>query len=121
MLVLVGSGDNGGDALHAGAWLARRGARVEALLAAAPSTHEEGLAASPAGGRARRRGHGSWPDLIVDGLVWALGARALREPYASLARQRRTPRRRWSLRRGRDPRRWTRARAASRGRPCGPL
>ncbi|MCU1678719.1 MAG: bifunctional ADP-dependent (S)-NAD(P)H-hydrate dehydratase/NAD(P)H-hydrate epimerase, partial [Frankiales bacterium] len=30
VVVLVGSGNNGGDALYAGAWLARRGARVVA-------------------------------------------------------------------------------------------
>lgn len=32
ILLLVGPGDNGGDALHAGAMLARRGAQVEALV-----------------------------------------------------------------------------------------
>src|SRR3954451_17965525 len=32
VLLLVGSGDNGGDALYAGAVLARRGVGVEALL-----------------------------------------------------------------------------------------
>ena len=32
VLLLVGPGNNGGDALYAGARLARRGARVEALL-----------------------------------------------------------------------------------------
>ncbi|WP_304941366.1 NAD(P)H-hydrate epimerase, partial [Streptacidiphilus jiangxiensis] len=34
VLVLAGSGDNGGDALYAGARLARRGARVRAALLA---------------------------------------------------------------------------------------
>ena len=43
VLLLVGSGDNGGDALYAGALLARRGARVEALLLS-ERAHEEGLA-----------------------------------------------------------------------------
>ncbi|GAA3317225.1 NAD(P)H-hydrate dehydratase [Nonomuraea dietziae] len=83
VLVLVGSGDNGGDALHAGAWLARRGARVEALLAGS-KTHEEGLAAFlRAGGRvAEDMGEA---DLIVDGLVGIGATGALREPYASLA------------------------------------
>ena len=32
VVLLVGSGNNGGDALYAGAALARRGARVDALL-----------------------------------------------------------------------------------------
>ncbi|WP_036328439.1 NAD(P)H-hydrate epimerase, partial [Microbispora sp. ATCC PTA-5024] len=42
--VLAGGGDNGGDALYAGARLARRGARVEAVLAGSRA-HEGGLAA----------------------------------------------------------------------------
>ena len=51
VLLLVGSGDNGGDALHAGALLARRGARVDALLVRG-SAHGGGLAALlSAGGR----------------------------------------------------------------------
>jgi ADP-dependent NAD(P)H-hydrate dehydratase / NAD(P)H-hydrate epimerase len=33
VVLLVGSGDNGGDALYAGARLASRGARVDAILA----------------------------------------------------------------------------------------
>ncbi|MEU4326494.1 NAD(P)H-hydrate dehydratase [Nonomuraea dietziae] len=83
VLVLVGSGDNGGDALHAGAWLARRGARVEALLAGS-KTHEEGLAAFlRAGGRVAE--DMSEADLIVDGLVGIGATGTLREPYASLA------------------------------------
>src|SRR4051794_23643400 len=50
--LLVGSGDNGGDALYAGARLAGRGAAVEAVLAGS-KTHEGGLAAlRAAGGKA---------------------------------------------------------------------
>ena len=49
--VLAGSGDNGGDALYAGALLARRGAAVTAITAG-PKTHQGGLAAlREAGGR----------------------------------------------------------------------
>ena len=49
--VLAGGGDNGGDALFAGARLARRGARVEAILASS-RVHQAGLAAlRAAGGR----------------------------------------------------------------------
>ncbi|MFC8191397.1 bifunctional ADP-dependent NAD(P)H-hydrate dehydratase/NAD(P)H-hydrate epimerase [Cellulomonas sp. NPDC057328] len=44
VVLLVGAGNNGGDALHAGARLARRGVRVTALLAA-PRVHAGGLAA----------------------------------------------------------------------------
>ncbi|MEU7899496.1 NAD(P)H-hydrate dehydratase [Nonomuraea sp. NPDC049152] len=82
VLLLVGSGDNGGDALYAGERLARRGARVEAILAGS-KTHAEGLAAfREAGGRVVDA-LGA-PDLIVDGLVGIGASGALREPYASL-------------------------------------
>ena len=36
VVVLAGSGDNGGDALYAGAWLARRGAAVRAVALQGP-------------------------------------------------------------------------------------
>ncbi len=45
IVLLVGSGDNGGDALCAGARLARRGAGVTAVLLAPERTHAGGLAA----------------------------------------------------------------------------
>ncbi len=51
VVLLVGSGDNGGDALYAGAVLARRGCGVEAWLLT-DRAHEGGLAAlRRAGGR----------------------------------------------------------------------
>lgn len=51
VVLLVGSGDNGGDALYAGASLASRGARVTAVPAGS-RTHAAGLAAlRRAGGR----------------------------------------------------------------------
>src|SRR5690349_24341956 len=43
VLLLVGSGDNGGDALYAGAMLARRGCAVEAWLLS-DHVHEIGRA-----------------------------------------------------------------------------
>src|SRR2546423_10239899 len=56
IVVLAGSGDNGGDALYAGARLARRGARVVAV-AAGSHVHEQGAAAlRVAGGRVTRSG-----------------------------------------------------------------
>ncbi|MBN6056955.1 NAD(P)H-hydrate dehydratase [Nonomuraea sp. RK-328] len=83
--LLVGSGDNGGDALYAGALLARRGARVEAVLAGS-RTHEAGLEAFLlAGGREAGPGAIEWADLIVDGLVGIGVSGALREPYWGLA------------------------------------
>ncbi|GIG37175.1 bifunctional ADP-dependent NAD(P)H-hydrate dehydratase/NAD(P)H-hydrate epimerase [Cellulomonas pakistanensis] len=54
VVALVGSGNNGGDALHAGAFLARRGVSVVAVCAT-DEPHAEGLAAlRRAGGRAVR-------------------------------------------------------------------
>src|SRR5215469_11113331 len=51
VVVLAGTGDNGGDALYAGALLARRGAAVTAVLAG-PSAHPGGRdALRDAGGR----------------------------------------------------------------------
>ena len=58
VLLLVGAGNNGGDALVAGAALAGRGARVDALLLA-DRVHDAGLAAfARAGGRWSRT---AWP------------------------------------------------------------
>ncbi len=55
--LLVGAGDNGGDALWAGVELRRRGAGVVAVLLDPARAHAEGLAAfRRAGGRDRRRG-----------------------------------------------------------------
>lgn len=45
VVVLAGSGDNGGDALFAGAHLAERGADVR-IVAIGPRLHEEGAAAA---------------------------------------------------------------------------
>ena len=54
VLLLVGAGNNGGDALYAGARLARRGARVDALLLNPDRAHQGGLAAlTQAGGSGR--------------------------------------------------------------------
>ncbi|MEO3885975.1 NAD(P)H-hydrate dehydratase [Nonomuraea sp. B5E05] len=85
VVLLVGSGDNGGDALYAGERLARRGARAGAVLAGS-KTHEAGLLAfTRAGGRVVDRAAIADADLIIDGLVGIGAAGALREPYAELA------------------------------------
>jgi hydroxyethylthiazole kinase-like uncharacterized protein yjeF len=90
-VVLAGSGDNGGDALYAGALLARRGARVTAV-AAGSRVHEQGAAAlRAAGGRVTEPGGPDLPatinaaDLVLDGLLGIGGRGGLREPQASLA------------------------------------
>ena len=89
--VLAGSGDNGGDALYAGARLARRGARVTAV-AAGGRVHEGGTAAlHAAGGRVTGPDAPDLPaavagaDLVLDGLLGIGGRGGLREPYSTLA------------------------------------
>ena len=95
VVVLAGSGDNGGDALYAGALLARRGVAVTAI-AAGPKAHPGGTAAlRAAGGRVAgdpglRSGAADLmnrADLIIDGLLGIGGRGGLREPFAGLARQ----------------------------------
>jgi len=69
VLLLVGAGNNGGDALFAGARLARRGAAVAALLVNPARAHANGLAAlRTAGGHVVTAVPGV-ADLIVDGIV----------------------------------------------------
>ena len=93
VVVLAGSGDNGGDALYAGALLARRGAAVQAITAGS-RTHPGGAGAlRAAGGRLlgpAERAAGeliAQADLIVDGMLGIGGRGGLRDPYVSLARQ----------------------------------
>lgn len=79
VLLLVGRGDNGGDALFAGARLARRGARVEAVLLS-DYAHGEGLAElRRQGGRALPLAAAHEPDVVVDGVVGIGGRPGLRE------------------------------------------
>jgi ADP-dependent NAD(P)H-hydrate dehydratase / NAD(P)H-hydrate epimerase len=86
VLLLVGSGDNGGDALYAGARLARRGARVE-VLAVADSVHEAGLSALTAvGGRRVGLEEIAVPDVVLDGIVGIGGRPGLRERAAEAVR-----------------------------------
>ncbi len=91
VLVMAGSGNNGGDALWAGALLARRGCRVDALTLA-DHVHAEGAAAlRRAGGRVRRwnpddaaqRTTLARADLALDGIVGIGGTGGLR-PAAAL-------------------------------------
>jgi ADP-dependent NAD(P)H-hydrate dehydratase / NAD(P)H-hydrate epimerase len=109
VVVLAGSGDNGGDALYAGARLARHGAAVTAITAGARAhpggtaalreaggriTAEAGEAAEAAeagetAGQAGQTAVGliDRADLIIDGLLGIGGHGGLREPFAGLARQ----------------------------------
>ncbi|NUR47177.1 MAG: NAD(P)H-hydrate dehydratase [Hamadaea sp.] len=78
VLLLVGTGDNGGDALYAGATLAGQGAAVSAWLTDARRAHVGGLETFLArGGRVVTE----WPsdvDLVVDGMLGIGASGALR-------------------------------------------
>ncbi|MDF0531765.1 NAD(P)H-hydrate dehydratase [Tsukamurella sp. 8F] len=88
--LLVGSGDNGGDALHAGAFLRRRGVRVDAVLLAPDRAHRAGLEAlRNAGGRVVVRP--DTPDLVVDGIVGISARGPLRPAAAELVADLRAP------------------------------
>ncbi|MBP2049580.1 hydroxyethylthiazole kinase-like uncharacterized protein yjeF [Streptomyces griseochromogenes] len=90
VVLLVGSGDNGGDALYAGARLARRGAGVTAVLVSPERTHSGGLAAlRRAGGSAVGPGTAeeaiARADLVMDGIVGIGGKGGLRPEAEALA------------------------------------
>ncbi|MFF4538979.1 NAD(P)H-hydrate dehydratase [Streptomyces aureus] len=90
VVLLVGSGDNGGDALYAGARLARRGAGVTAVLLAPGRTHPGGLAALLRAGGTSASPDAAEPllrraDLVVDGIVGIGGKGGLRPEAARLA------------------------------------
>jgi hydroxyethylthiazole kinase-like uncharacterized protein yjeF len=87
VVVLTGGGDNGGDALYAGARLARRGAAVTAI-APGEKVHAGGAdALRAAGGRIATDADQAIEaaDLIIDGLLGIGGRGGLREPFAGLA------------------------------------
>ncbi|WP_026211723.1 bifunctional ADP-dependent NAD(P)H-hydrate dehydratase/NAD(P)H-hydrate epimerase [Longispora albida] len=82
VLLLIGSGANGGDALLAGAQLARRGAQCSALLLS-ERYHAEGMAAfRAAGGRIVSTVVPA--DLVIDGIVGIGGTGGLRSPLPEL-------------------------------------
>ncbi|WP_093475427.1 MULTISPECIES: NAD(P)H-hydrate dehydratase [unclassified Streptomyces] len=90
VVLLVGSGDNGGDALYAGARLARRGAGVTAVLLAPGRAHVGGLGAlRRAGGRVTGADDAEEPiaraDLVMDGIVGIGGKGGLRPDAERLA------------------------------------
>lgn len=83
VLLLVGAGNNGGDALWAGAFLRRRGIAVEAVLLKPERAHAAGLAAfRRAGGRIVSSPGPA--DVVIDGIVGISGKGALRAEAASL-------------------------------------
>lgn len=84
VLLLVGAGNNGGDALYAGALLARRGAAVTALLLNPDKVDSGGLAALRGAGGRTVDLLPTAADLVVDGIVGIGGSGGLRERAASV-------------------------------------
>jgi hydroxyethylthiazole kinase-like uncharacterized protein yjeF len=86
VVLLVGAGNNGGDALWAGAFLRRRGVAVRAVLLAPDKAHPAGLAAlRKAGGRITTDPDPvlvADADLVIDGIV-GLSARGPLRPAAA--------------------------------------
>ena len=81
---VVGSGDNGGDALWAATFLRRRGVAADAVLLNPDRTHPRALAAFRAvGGRVVQRVNPA-TDLVIDGVVGISGRGSLR-PNAAAA------------------------------------
>ncbi|MBY4128583.1 NAD(P)H-hydrate dehydratase [Rhodococcus fascians] len=84
--VLVGTGDNGGDGLWAGAYLRRRGVSVSALLLDPARVHAEGLAAlRSSGGRVVTQCGPA--DIVIDAIVGISGRGPLRPDAAAVVRQ----------------------------------
>ena len=86
--LLVGAGNNGGDALWAGAFLRRRAVAVTAVLLAPDRAHAAGLAAlRRAGGRVLSDALGERADLVIDGIVGLSARGPLRPDAAALVEQ----------------------------------
>ncbi|WP_124054059.1 NAD(P)H-hydrate epimerase [Arcanobacterium ihumii] len=89
VLVLAGTGNNGGDALFAGSYLARRGLKVSAVVG--DKCHEEGLHAALRAGvsvthnpneqelRSLARDCGTW----IDGILGIGVTGKIREPFSN--------------------------------------
>lgn len=84
--LLVGAGNNGGDALWAGAFLRRRSVAVTAVLLAPDRAHAEGLAALRTAGGRVSADLGD-PDLVIDGIVGLSARGPLRQAAAELVEQ----------------------------------
>ena len=81
---VVGSGDNGGDALWAVTFLRRRGAAAAAVLLNPERTHQKALAAfRKAGGRVVQSVPAT-TDLVIDGVVGISGSGPLRPAAAEV-------------------------------------
>jgi hydroxyethylthiazole kinase-like uncharacterized protein yjeF len=88
---VVGSGDNGGDALWAATFLRRRGASAAAVLLNPDRTHKAALAAfTRAGGRIAENVPAA-TDLVIDGVVGISGSGPLRPNAAQVFADVRAP------------------------------
>ncbi|CRK59967.1 NAD(P)HX epimerase / NAD(P)HX dehydratase [Alloactinosynnema sp. L-07] len=91
-VLLVGSGDNGGDALWAGAFLRKRSVGVTAVLLSPDRVHAEGLAAlRRAGGRVGTAADLDRADVVIDGIVGLSARGPLRAEAAALVTRVRAP------------------------------
>jgi ADP-dependent NAD(P)H-hydrate dehydratase / NAD(P)H-hydrate epimerase len=81
---VVGSGDNGGDALWAATFLRRRGAAADAVLLNPDKTHANGLAAFRRAGGRVVSGIAAATDLVIDGVVGISGRGPLRPNAAAV-------------------------------------
>lgn len=81
---VVGSGDNGGDALWAATFLRRRGAGGTAVLLSPEHTHARALAAFRAAGGRVLQSVPESTDLVIDGVVGISGAGPLRPAAAAV-------------------------------------
>ncbi|OBJ49577.1 bifunctional ADP-dependent NAD(P)H-hydrate dehydratase/NAD(P)H-hydrate epimerase [Mycobacterium sp. 1423905.2] len=81
---VVGSGDNGGDALWAATFVRRRGASAEAILLKPERTHQKGLAAFRATGGRIVESVSAETHLVIDGVVGISGSGPLRPDAAEV-------------------------------------
>ncbi len=84
LCAIVGSGDNGGDALWAATFLSRRGAGVTAILLNPERVHQKALAAFRRGGGRVVESLPAATHLVIDGVVGISGSGPLRANAAEI-------------------------------------
>ncbi|OBF42222.1 NAD(P)H-hydrate dehydratase [Mycobacterium sp. ACS1612] len=91
MCAVVGSGDNGGDALWAATFLRRRGASADAVLLNPERAHKSALAAFTRAGGRLVENVSATTDLVIDGVVGISGSGPLRPGAAEIFADVRSP------------------------------